>query len=68
MDLRAVAGAEPTEVTLGDLVVQVQRIADLLEAQQGTCGEAYGAARCTLLPSHKGFHITADGRTHWLED
>lgn len=59
---------QATEPTLGDLLVQLRRIADALESQTDQCGEARGEASCALLPGHRGFHVTADGRVHWLDD
>lgn len=57
-----------TEATLGDLLVHLKRIADALEAHSPRCGEVRSDAICALLPSHKGYHVTADGREMWLDD
>lgn len=54
--------------TLGDILVQVRRIADALDAQNPHCEEKQGDHVCFLLPRHVGYHVTADGRLHWLDD
>lgn len=60
--------SEQTGTGLGELIGQLRHIADVLESHQVVCGEKLDAARCGLQPLHKGYHITADGRTRWLED
>lgn len=67
--------SEPTGATLGDVVARLRQIADVLESQHVVCGEQHvvcgeehESARCGLLPLHKGYHITADGRIRWLEE
>lgn len=56
------------EASLGDVLVQLRRIADALDAQNPHCDAAKGGSLCFLLPRHVGYHVTADGRTHWLDD
>lgn len=57
------------EATLGDLLVQVRRIADAMESQIDRCGERRGSSVvCGLLPGHVGYHHTLDGRDMWLDD
>lgn len=56
------------EATLGDLLVQLRRIADAFDAQNPHCEATKGQAVCFLLPIHVGYHVTADGRHHWLDD
>jgi outer membrane biogenesis lipoprotein LolB len=58
----------PTEATLGDVVVQLRRIADVMEAQSDRCGERRGQAVCGLLTRHRGYHVTLDGLDMWLDE
>lgn len=58
----------PESATMGDLLVQFRRIADALESKVDRCGEKKGQATCGLLPTHIGYHVTPDGRTHWLDE
>lgn len=53
---------------LSDILVQLTRIADALEAQAQVCGETKADARCALAAGHVGHHTTRDGRSLWLED
>lgn len=58
------------EATMGDLLIQLRRMADAAEAQLDRCGERRGGgnAACGLLPNHRGYHVTLDGRDMWLDD
>lgn len=70
LTVHAVATEEPVpEATMGDLLVQMRRIADALEAKVDRCGEKRGeTVFCGLLPGHVGYHHTLDGRDMWLDD
>ena len=58
---------EPRTASLDDLVIEVRRIADALE--RGTrCNERQGDAVCGLSDRHVGYHVTGDGRVHWLDE
>lgn len=68
MELISDSEVPAAEVTLADLLIQLRRIADALEAKVDRCGELRGESVCSLLPGHRGFHVTADGRDMWLDD
>lgn len=53
-----------------DAMTELRRIADALESVTGkrTCDGVRDRAVCALLPDHVGYHVTADGRVHWLDE
>ena len=55
------------DITAADFLIELRRIADALE--RGTrCSERKGDAVCALTDHHIGYHVTGDGRVHWLDE
>jgi hypothetical protein len=63
----SVAGVEPEEVTAGAILLELRRIADALE-KPAVCSERKDDGVCALRDGHVGYHVTADGRVHWLDE
>jgi hypothetical protein len=64
-------GSYVVPATLDDLLPVVERIADALEAQvrPTACAEVHvSEGKCVLDQLHVGYHVTGDGRLHWLDD
>jgi hypothetical protein len=61
------ADLELGEITAGDFLIELRRIADALDRGR-LCGERKDAAVCALADRHVGYHVTADGKVHWLDD
>lgn len=55
------------EVTAAEFLIELRRIADALQKPE-LCRERKGAAECTLSSFHSGYHVTADGKVHWLDE
>ena len=59
-------------VTLDDVLPVLERIATALEAQlrPTRCGTRHNDAgpACVLDDRHVGYHASADGRIHWLDE
>ena len=70
-EVRAGDDPRPEPATIDDLLIEVRRIADALEAQvrAKVCGEMHTAGKpCILDDRHVGHHATSDGRLHWLDE
>ena len=55
------------DISAADFLIELRRIADALE-RGSKCNERNGTATCGLSDRHVGYHVTADGKVHWLDE